>query len=206
MNEEDWNAIWHVLTALLTEGEERAGQQLSNERTDTANPIEPLNRSHLSSYRHAPSGEFKPGEGIIVEPPPKEVRMAALWCKWDRESGRFWFYLGMWLCSGRFVAFRFEPPESGSNHGYYHSQPCRTMGWEGAPEYDALAVPERNPTWPLPADSSLELLLCLVVSIRGMDGLKDFRKERIEGDPKIRENRTLSKALDKIANLQTMPT
>ena len=203
MNEEEQNAIWHVLTALLTEGEEWTQQ--SKERIDTASSIEPFNRWRLHSYRHSPSGEFKPGEGIIVKPPCKEVSMAALWCKWERGSG-FRFYLGMWLCSGWFVASRFEPPERGSNHGYYHSQPCRTMGWEGKPEYKALAVPERNPTWPLPAGSSLELLLCLVVSIRGMDGLRNFRKERIEGDPKIRGNRTLSKALDEIANLQTMPT
>ena len=96
-----------------------------------------------------------------------------------------------------------------------------------APVAGALEVPERYPAWPLPAASSLELLLCLVVSIHGMASFNDLRG-RIKGDLAMEQNaetddgdsnrrreqrgrkRTqrprhslLVKALDKIAGLPT---
>ena len=67
---------------------------------------------------------------------------------------------------------------------------------------DALEVPERYPAWPLPTSSSLELLLCLVVSIHGMAGFNDLRG-RIKGDLAMQQNRLLVKALDKTAGLPT---
>ena len=69
---------------------------------------------------------------------------------------------------------------------------------------DALEVPERYPAWPLPAASSLELLLCLVVSIHGMASFNDLRG-RIKGDLTMQQNRLLVKALDKMAGLPTAP-
>ncbi len=128
--------------------------------------------------------------------------MAALWCKWrfDGALKGCWFYVGIWL-DGRFIAFRFEPPEQGDNHNYYHSQPCRNMGWEGTPDYGAMRVPERNPTWPLPAESSLDLLLCLVVSIQGMIGLRNL-KQRIDRGGVGRRNKLLATAFKKMAAVQ----
>ena len=206
MNKEERKAIWQVLKALLIEGEEWVGQQSSKRGTNTTSPFEPLKQRSLESYQHKPSGAFKPGVGIQVKPPCREVRMSALWCKWDFNGERSgcWFHLGIWLNDVRFIAFRFEPPEQGDNHNYYHSQPCRTMGWQGDPTYEALAMPKRNPTWPLPAASSLELLLCLVVSIRGMVGFKEL-EERIEAGAATRRNRPLNKAFGKIAKLQITP-
>lgn len=203
MDQEELNAIWHVLADLLREGENWAGQQSSEEMPNTANQFEPLKTWNIDYYRHWPRGEFKPGEVIQIEPPKKEVHASALWCKWDSVNSvntGFWFYLGLWQSGGQFVVFRFEPPGRGCNHGYYHVQPCRTMGWEGDHAYPALAVPERNPTLPLAATSSLELLLCLVVSIHGMVGFKKM-KERLEEDPETRQNLLLGRALDKIAGL-----
>ena len=129
--------------------------------------------------------------------------MAAIWCKWRSHGVRLdcWFHIGLWLDDGRFIAFRFEPPEQGDNHNYYHSQPCRSMGWEGMPEYEAMQVPERNPTWPLPAESSLDLLLCLVVSIQGMIGLGNL-KQRIDRGGVGRRNRLLATAFKKMAAVQ----
>ena len=129
--------------------------------------------------------------------------MAALWCKWrfDGALKGCRFYVGIWLGDGRFIAFRFEPPERGDNHNYYHSQPCRNMGWEGTPDYGAMRVPERNPTWPLPAESSLDLLLCLVVSIQGMIGLRNL-KQRIDRGGGGRRNKLLATAFKKMAAVQ----
>ena len=129
--------------------------------------------------------------------------MAALWCKWRFHDARMdcWFSLGIWLGDGQFIAFRFEPPEQGDNHSYYHSQPCRNMGWQGTPEYKAMRLPERNPTWHLPAASSLDLLLCLVVSIQGMIGLREL-KQRIDRKGSGRQNKRLDAAFRKMAALQ----
>ncbi len=66
----------------------------------------------------------------------------------------------------------------------------------------ALEVPERYPAWPLPAASSLESLLCLVVSIHGMAGFNKLRG-RIKGTLTMQQNRLLVKALDKTAGLPT---
>ena len=130
--------------------------------------------------------------------------MAAIWCKWHFHGVRMdcWFFLGIWLGDGQFIAFRFEPPERGDNHNYYHSQPCRNMGWEGTPDYGAMRVPERNPTWPLPAESSLDLLLCIVVSsIQGMIGLRNL-KQRIDRGGIVRNSKLLAKAFGKMTAMQ----
>lgn len=152
--------------------------------------VAPLRQRELDSYLHSGQRrEFEPGQGILVKPPnmpthtrggarhPRESIAAALRCRWDFESQQTTckFYLGIWLKDGHFIGFRFEPPE-GDNHNYYHSQPCRTMG-DDQPICRALKIPERNPTWPLPATSSLDLLLCLVLSIHGMKGLKTMKDE-----------------------------
>ena len=201
LDDSELKAIWYVLKELLLEGEEWLRQHCSS--TDITTSFSPLNKWQLMSYlRQKRSGEFKKSEGIQLRPPPQEIRALSLWCKWNfngRKDCRF--YLGIWLCGGEFVGFRFEPPEQGENHNYYHSQPCRAMIFHGESIRASLGVPERNPTWPLPADSSLELLLCLVVSIRGMDGLRAIKK-RVEEDSAMRQNRELSRALQKILSLQ----
>lgn len=75
------------------------------------------------------------------------------------------------------------------------------MGLKGNPIRNALDVPVRNPTWPLPAGSPLELLLCLVVSIHGMTGLRRL-KDIANEDTGMRKNRRLRDALVKILRLQ----
>ena len=182
MNEvEQQRAIRTVLAKLLSEGEDwLRAQRPDGEGLEVANVFAPLRQPQLDSYLNfKPRGEFKPGEGIRVKPPARESVAAALRCKWnfERQRATCCFHLGVWLRDGHFIGFRFEPPEEvGDNHNYYHSQPCRTMG-DDKPISRALKVPERNPTWPLPATSSLDLLLCLVLSIHGMEGLRTMKEE-----------------------------
>ena len=196
MDEEEQLAIRHVLMALLLDGESVSERRLEDRRPT----LVPLNRWQLDSYfRQQRRGEFKPGEVVRVKPPLREAWMSAIWCRWNYEGQRgertgCWFYLGIWLSDGGFIAFRFEPPQQGDNHNYYHSQPCRTMGWDGNPVYSAIAVPERNPTWPLAAKSSLDLLLCLVVAIGGMRGLLRVQS-RINSNGAMRKNTLLTQAL-----------
>ena len=199
MDEDERRAIRDVLKALLLEGEQWIREQPSAGAPRSNSRFTGLKQRQLDSYLHRRHGAFGPGEVIRVKPPPREAHMAALWCKWRFDGTRVgcWFYLGIWLDGGQFIAFRFEPPEQGDNHDYYHCQPCRTMGWKGAPEYNALPVPERNPTWPLAASSSLDLLLCLVVSIQGMIGLRTL-KQRIDKQGMPRRNKRLTAAFERM--------
>lgn len=174
MNNDERKAIWYVLEDLLNGGEKWLQKGRAEGEPALAVPLKPINRHRLQTrFLHHDGGEFGPDEIIQVKPPLREVRLAALRCKWHfgGKAARCWFHLGIWLKDGQFIGFRFEPPEQGDNHNYYHSQPCRTMG-DGKPITRALELPERNPTWPLPATSPLELLLCLVLSIHGMTGLR----------------------------------
>ena len=200
-------AVRHVLRALLLDGEEW-GKQRSPVPSAGAGSFRALRQRQLDAYLlHGGGGQFKAGEGIRIRPPRREAHMAAIWCKWRSHGARLdcWFFLGIWLGNGQFIAFRFEPPEQGDNHNYYHSQPCRSMGWEGTPEYKTMRVPERNPTWPLPATSSLDLLLCLVVSIRGMIGLEEL-KLRIDREGIGRQNKLLATAFGRMTALQKTAT
>ena len=203
MKEDEREAIRHVLKALLLDGDQWFRAKRS---TWSDGQFAALNARQLDSYlRRNTSSAFEPRRAIRVRPPDqdREVRLSALWCRWDFGAKRCdcWFHLGLWLRSGSFMAFRFEPPEQGDNHNYYHSQPCRSMGWEGSAVHGAMAVPERNPTWPLPACTSLDLLLCLAVSIHGMRGLTRL-KRRIDNQGKAPRNQLLAAAFEKMAKVQ----
>lgn len=196
---EQRRAIRDVLGALLSGGEDWRSERVG---PDIADMFAPLRLRQLNSYLNFKRrGQFEPGEGILVKPPAHEAVAAALRCRWDFESQRatYWFHLGIWLLDGHFIGFRFEPPEIGDNHNYYHSQPCRTMG-DGQSICRALEVPERNPTWPLPATSSLDLLLCLVLSIHGMSGLRAM-KDKFERD-RLRYHALIG-AIEKVCRAST---
>ena len=227
MDDEEAKAIWYVLEELRKDG-----QDVDQERIplgpDAERMFTLLDQITLQRrLRNDPSRAFQPGEVIQLRPPSRDADVAAVSCRRDTNGDAAWrFYLGLWR-DGRFVGVRFEPPGDDENHSYYHSQLCSSMG-DRASVPDALDVPERYPAWPLPAASSLELLLCLVVSIHGMAGFKDLQG-RIKGDFAMEQNaetddgdsnrrreqrgrkrtqrparhRLLVKALDKIAGLPT---
>ena len=200
MDDEEAKAIWYVLEELRKDGQavgQRRNPSVHLERMFTL-----LDQATLRQrLRSDPSRAFQQGEVIQLKPPARDADVAAVSCRRDGDAA--WrFYLGLWR-DGRFVGVRFERPGDEENHSYYHSQLCSSMG-DRAPVAGALEVPERYPAWPLPAASSLELLLCLVVSIHGMAGFNDLRG-RIKGDLTMQQNRLLVKALDKMAGLPTAP-
>lgn len=154
---------------------------------------------------HRPRGNF--GEGALYLKPNRQMDATiALWCRWDFQDGAngCWYYLGIWPNEGGFLGFRFEMPEAGDNHNYYHSQPCRNLGSRQEPIAEALPLPERNPTWPLAASSPLELLLCLVLSIRGMQGLRHLN-ERMDDDNRLRQSRELRDGIQRMLELAAGP-
>ena len=202
MDEEEATAIWYVLRELLKASESDA-RRIPN-GLDLEHSLALLDRVALEQrMRHGASRAFQQGEMILLRSPSRDALVAAVSCLRgvDRGGAAWRFYLGMWLRDERFVGVRFEPPGDEVNHSYYHSQLCTTMGNKSRIA-GALQVPERHPAWPLPAASSLELLLCLVVSIHGMAGFNDLR-DCIKADHAMKKNRLLVKALDKIAGLPT---
>lgn len=203
MDKSERAAIRDVLNELRRQGEkEQRDARPGSEDPGIARPFKPLNKDKLAFLLHLPTGQFGTDEVIRVVPPRREWCTVALWCRWSEAHGRGCvFYLGVWMAGGGFLGFRFEPPGEG-NHSYYHSQLCRSMDG-GAPLAGALEVPERIPAWPLPAASSLELLLCLVLSIHGMNGLERMR-ETFDGDPM--RYRTVISALNRVAALSSAST
>jgi hypothetical protein len=93
-----------------------------------------------------------------------------------------------------FIGYRFETPERGTNHNYYHAQPCRSMGQKDDEVETALPISYRMPTWPIAATCALELLLCFVASMYGLDGLRQLQ-HALNDDVAARGNRLLQSAL-----------
>ena len=128
-------AIRDVLGELLRDGETwtRNASRAAMRAKQTAEArFTPLGLMELDQrFRWGPDeGDFG-GCAIYVAPPRKQINTPmALWCRWDFRGKRCscWYYLGMWLNPSQFIGYRFEMPESGNNHNYFHSQPCRAMG------------------------------------------------------------------------------
>ena len=220
---EEQKAILSVLRLLLIEGEEWnrfARPPGTNEAAKVAEGrFDPLTRNELDRYLlYSSKGRLGDGQVIYIEPPAKDPSaVAAIWCHWDFDLvvPRCGFYFGIWSAGRKlplreaseqhehptFLGFRYETPEDGDNHNYYHAQPCRSMAARQKPIEEALAIPDRHPTFPVAAKSSVELLLCLVTSIYGMRGLNRL-KSSMSGDATTLRNRTLSRSLDRILRLQ----
>lgn len=202
---DEQKAIRLVLKQVLQDGEDWQGEpQSPDTRAALASQrmFDPLAAWDLERHlRPGTNGAFGVEEAIQTRPPRHDVRISSLWCKWDfvAERSACWFYLGLWLRNGQFAGFRFEPPERGHSHNYYHSQPCRTMCFGGTQVNGALALPERSPTWPLPARSSLHLLLCAIVSVRGMTGLQEiFKDNSTDSDSVLRQNAPIRVAFEEM--------
>ena len=212
---EEQRAILEVLRLLLIEGEGWA-RSVKSEHTGEAESasfrINPLNEQELKNHLlySGPTGSFGNKEAIYVKPPNSEKNsFAALWCRWDFDSERptCGFHFGVWFSRVElgdrtaFVGYRYETPEVGDNHNYYHAQPCRSMVTHQDSFSEALPVSQRYPTFPIAADSSIELLLCLVTSIHGMSGLRDLESS-VKQDPALRKKSCLTGPLSHVISLQ----
>ena len=216
---EEQKAVLFVLNSLRSSGEDwrRFDHPLAAKAAIGAaeGNFTPISQRGLESYLlHTRNrGRFDCREVIYVRPPAREISaVSALWCRWDFTgvSAKCGFYLGTWWktrtepvdaadCETRivFLGFRYETPEIGDNHNYFHVQPCRSMGAKDKPVVQALPVTEKNPTWPLTASTALELLLCVVMSLYGLRGLAKLQEE-IEETPRIRSHGPLLASVKKL--------
>ena len=211
---DEQRAILQVLRLLLIKGQDWA-RRVKTEDSRVASyarfELDALNEMDLDTHLlyRGPTGRFGDREVIYVEPPSSEKdAFAALWCRWDFDSERpkCGFHFGVWCTRAdlggnpAFLGYRYETPEVGDNHNYYHAQPCRSMITHQSLA-EALPVPERYPTFPIAADSSVELLLCLVTSIHGMSGLRELESS-VNENQALRGNRCLTRPLDHVMSLQ----
>lgn len=201
-------AIHSVLSLLLNDGSDwvRFGKEATTSVLDVARgQCTPIKKSELDPMLHKTAGRLPKGSAIYLRPPPKEESaVAAVWCRWDfnTPTSSCGFYYGNWSqqqASGRddvaFWGFRYETPEMGDNHHYYHAQPCRSMGYDRSPVRGSLPISDRYPTFPLLAKSSLELLLCLVISIYGISGLRKLESD-LAAEYSSRRNKRLLQSLE----------
>lgn len=145
-----------------------------------------------------PKGNF-PAKKILVMPPSgrEEEAILGLWLRWDFDAEPFEFrlFLGHWCeIEGQktFLAFRFEAPEQGEEHNYYHCQPCRNFGdKEKVP--NAALVSQRFPTIPVNASNIVELTVCALMSSMGHKKMRGFVRQLLK-DSSAASNASLAAA------------
>lgn len=126
-----------------------------------------------------PRGSFPGKKFLIMEPGAKETdAVLGLWLRWDFRDGKheFRLFLGQWSVVDQketFGAFRFETPESGNEHNYYHCQPCRNFG-DKEKLKDSVLFSERFPTIPLNASNIVEQTLCALLAAFGRQKTRAF--------------------------------
>jgi len=222
---EEQKALGQVLQFLKTEGQEwMRHRPTSADATMAAQSAQGkfdlIADNELTShfFHRGKEGQFDANKVIWLRPPAKDpAAMAGIWCRWNYEKNlpNCGFYYGLWSAQPAFpvvdpddqakhpafVGYRFETPEQGDNHNFYHAQPCRSMGAKDDPVEHGLPISERDPTWPLAAANALELLLCLVMSLYGMSGLARLR-DAINAEVSVRRNPRLNEAMDKLLALK----
>jgi len=151
----------------------------------------PLDQKEIHTIGHKPHGNFSPKKLLVMQPHSKEVEPAlGIWLKWDFRSEpiEFRLFLGQWSIIDKkntFIAFRFEAPEAGDEHDFFHCQPCRNFGdREDLPE--AAPISKRFPTIPLNASNIVELTLCALMSTMGRKKTRKFMQNLMrDGDSNI---------------------
>lgn len=151
-----------------------------------------------------PKGSF-PAKKILVMPPSgrEEEAILGLWLRWNFEADPFEFrvFLGQWSeIDGEktFLAFRFEAPEQGEEHDYYHCQPCRNFGDRDLVP-NAAVVSQRFPTIPLNASNIVELTVCALMASMGRKKIKSFVRKLLR-DSAAASNSSLKTAYIRCCN------
>ena len=178
-----------------------------------------LPANNVSQLRSSTSVEGNLGASRVIrlQPPTHHSdRLVVLWCRWNfgQTPAQCGYYYGNWYLlrppgsSGGagsrvvgFLGYRFETPEIGENHNYYHCQPCLNFGTkEDPPVSHAIERSAYDPTWPIAASDSVELLLCLVLALYGFDEFRRIDAELMSIRAASRNSR-LTKALSAIKAL-----
>jgi hypothetical protein len=220
---DEQKALLHVLRILHSQGEDwmrhKRAPGLVAARV-AENKFDAIAQHELNNHflYQGKAGQFGENKVIWIKPPAKDPSaVAGIWCRWNYEKTlpKCGFYYGLWserppfptvdssatAKHPAFVGYRFETPEEGNNHNFYHAQPCRSMNAKDDPVEQSLPISEREPTWPLAATTALELLLCMVTSLYGMSGLSELL-DSINADGALRQNVPFKSAVDNLLALK----
>lgn len=165
----------------------------------------------VDRLRHARNSSFGRREVVVLRPPEGHpAPLLAVWLRWnfDENPARCGFYTGLWTridTDHSFIGFRFETPEEGEQHGFYHCQPCRNLGDREEDEAMAVPISQRVPTLALHAENSAELALNIVLSMRGKIGLERFRRDLFKGAPHASRNPVLLAGFRRLNALPAQP-
>lgn len=189
-------AIFFVLEILARRGESyaRKATALNSRILEAAATHTLVPANNVSQLRSTTGAEGSLGALRVIRLiPPKHHsdRLVVLWCRWDfgKSPAKCGYYYGNWYFlrppganNGPkilgFLGYRFETPEAGNNHNYYHCQPCMNFGDKDDPPAPyAIERSVYDPTWPVAAKNSIELLLCLVLSLYGFDEFRNIEAE-----------------------------
>lgn len=126
-----------------------------------------------------PASSFPANKILVMRPSAREKEaILGLWLRWNFDADPFEFrlFVGQWSeidTQRTFIAFRFEAPETGDEHNYYHCQPCRNFG-DKAVVPNAALVSQRFPTIPINASNIVELTVCALMACMGNKDTKAF--------------------------------
>lgn len=178
-------------------------------------------RDALVGVTQAPiDHQFAEDKFIALEPSAYAPGCAAfLWCRWDYSGQPHCkFYYGLFRLASRhkvegeadpggtvpqFVGFRYESPswQGDDEHRFYHAQPSTGMSPDPKKVVRcAVPVPNNTPTFPLPVDTPLELLLCMVLSVLGVKVYDEIRRD-LATEGRANRNKTLTSALSKVRGI-----
>ena len=145
-----------------------------------------------------PTGSLPSKTVLLVQPSANENEaILGLWLKWNFAADPFEFrlFVGQWSQIGgtkTFIAFRFEAPEMGEQHDYYHCQPSRDFG-DRDPVPHAVLISHRFPTIPVNASNIVELTICALMACMGHKGIKAFVRKLLR-DSSAADNAPLKSA------------
>ncbi len=145
-----------------------------------------------------PNGSLPSKKILVMQPSGREHEaILGLWLKWNFATLPFEFrlFVGQWSEINHqktFIAYRFEAPEIGEQHNYYHCQPCRDFG-DRDPVPHAALVSHRFPTIPINASNIVELTICALMACMGHKDIKAFVRKLLR-DSSAADNAFLKSA------------
>lgn len=180
---EQFEAVQLILNRLNSEGLEWFRNAVPDEEAFLRQPASEgfgvFDGRQIHEIGRKPNGSFPGKKFLIMQPGAKETEaVLGLWLRWDfrEDTHEFRLFLGQWAVVEKvdtFGAFRFETPEAGDVHNYYHCQPCRNFG-DKENLKNSVLFSERFPTIPLNASNIVELTLCALMAALGRQKTKTF--------------------------------
>jgi len=119
---------------------------------------------------------------LFLEPIDKGLGIVPVFAfRYDLRADKtgLWLQLALFIPDGNSLAAigcRFEPPEGRGTHNYFHAQLFRDFQGGANASLPACPpwLPTTQPAFPLKAHDPVALLICMVISLYGLDRVEDL--------------------------------